>query len=305
MIFIFFLLVIAIVFVVTSVKIVPQQQVWVVERLGRYYASMLPGLNIILPFIDRVAYQHGMKEIPMDVAPQVCITKDNTQVKIDGIIFFQITDAKLASYGTANYQMAIIQLAQTTLRSECGKRELDHLLEERNDINHAVIAVLDEAGSNWGVKVLRYEIRDITPPEPVLHAMQAQITAEREKRARIAQSEGKRQEEINLAEGAMTAAIRESEGQKQAAINRAQGQAQAILITAQATAEALRRIAQAMQEPSSSDAVNLRLAEAYIQAFGNIARQGNTLILPANLADVGSMVASALAIARQGNPPSA
>ncbi|HAN55026.1 MAG TPA: paraslipin [Betaproteobacteria bacterium] len=294
-----FLVVVAI-FVASAIKIVPQQNAWVVERLGRFHGSLLPGLNIVLPFIDRIAYKHSLKEVPLDVQPQVCITKDNTQVQIDGVIFFQVTHPKLASYGTADFQMAIVQLAQTSLRSECGKRELDRLLEERNDINRAVIAALDEASPNWGVKVLRYEIKDITPPDAVLRSMQTQITAEREKRAMVAQSEGKRQQEINLAEGAMTAAIRESEGQKQAAINQAEGQAQAILLTATATAEAIRKMAAAMQEPGGMDAVNLKVAEKYVEAFGNLAKQGNTLILPGDLSNMGSMVAAAMQVVKQG-----
>jgi regulator of protease activity HflC (stomatin/prohibitin superfamily) len=297
--FALFLLFVAAVFAASAVKIVPQQNAWVVERLGRYHASLQPGLNIVIPFIDRIAYKHLLKEVPLDVQPQVCITKDNTQVQIDGVIFFQVTDPRLASYGTANFQLAIVQLAQTSLRSECGKRELDRLLEERNDINRAVIAALDEASPNWGVKVLRYEIKDITPPDAVLRSMQTQITAEREKRALVAQSEGKRQEEINLAEGAMTAAIRESEGQKQAAINNAQGQAQAIMLTATATAEAIRKVAAALSEPGGTEAVNLKVAEQYIAAFGNIAKQGNTLIIPGDLSNMGSLVASAMEIVKQ------
>ena len=294
-----FLLIAVGVFAASAIKIVPQQNSWVVERLGRYHASLQPGLNIVIPFIDRIAYKHLLKEVPLDVQPQICITKDNTQVQIDGVIFYQVTDPRLASYGTANFQMAIVQLAQTSLRSECGKRELDRLLEERNDINRAVIAALDEASPNWGVKVLRYEIKDITPPDAVLRSMQTQITAEREKRALVAQSEGKRQEEINLAEGAMTAAIRESEGQKQAAINIAHGQAQAILVTATATAEAIRKVAAALSEPGGIEAVNLKVAEKYVEAFGNIAKQGNTLILPGDLSNMGSLVASAMSIVKQ------
>lgn len=297
--FALFLLFVAVVFAASAIKIVPQQNSWVIERLGRYHASLQPGLNIVIPFVDRVAYKHLLKEVPLDVQPQICITKDNTQVQIDGVIFYQVTDPRLASYGTANFQLAIVQLAQTSLRSECGKRELDRLLEERNDINRAVIAALDEASPNWGVKVLRYEIKDITPPDAVLKSMQTQITAEREKRALVAQSEGKRQEEINLAEGSMTAAIRESEGQKQAAINNAQGQAQAIMLTATATAEAIRKVAAALSEPGGMEAVNLKVAEQYITAFGNIAKQGNTLIIPGDLSNMGSLVASAMEIVKQ------
>jgi regulator of protease activity HflC (stomatin/prohibitin superfamily) len=297
--FALFLLFVAVVFAASAIKIVPQQNSWVIERLGRYHASLQPGLNIVIPFVDRVAYKHLLKEVPLDVQPQICITKDNTQVQIDGVIFYQVTDPRLASYGTANFQLAIVQLAQTSLRSECGKRELDRLLEERNDINRAVISALDEASPNWGVKVLRYEIKDITPPDAVLRSMQTQITAEREKRALVAQSEGKRQEEINLAEGSMTAAIRESEGQKQAAINNAQGQAQAIMLTATATAEAIRKVAAALSEPGGMEAVNLKVAEQYIAAFGNIAKQGNTLIIPGDLSNMGSLVASAMEIVKQ------
>ncbi|MES2406464.1 MAG: SPFH domain-containing protein [Pseudomonadota bacterium] len=294
-----FVLVVVALFVASSIKIVPQQNAWVVERLGRFHGALQPGLNIVIPFIDRIAYKHLLKEVPLDVEPQVCITKDNTQVQIDGVIFYQVTDPKLASYGTANFQMAIVQLAQTSLRSECGKRELDRLLEERSDINRAVISALDEASPNWGVKVLRYEIKDITPPEAVLRSMQTQITAEREKRAMVAQSEGKRQQEINLAEGAMTAAIRESEGEKQAAINNAQGQAEAILLTATATAEAIRKVAAALSEPGGMEAVNLKVAEKYVEAFGNIAKQGNTLILPGDLSNMGTMVATAMSVVKQ------
>lgn len=294
----FFLIVVA-AFVASSIKIVPQQNAWVVERLGRFHGALQPGLNIVIPFIDRIAYKHLLKEVPLDVQPQVCITKDNTQVQIDGVIFYQVTNPQLASYGTADFQMAIVQLAQTSLRSECGKRELDRLLEERNDINRAVISALDEASPNWGVKVLRYEIKDITPPDAVLRSMQTQITAEREKRAMVAQSEGKRQQEINLAEGAMTAAIRESEGQKQAAINNAQGQAEAILLTATATAEAIRKVAAALSEPGGMEAVNLKVAEKYVEAFGNIAKQGNTLILPGDLSNMGALVATAMSVVKQ------
>ncbi|GBL44576.1 putative stomatin/prohibitin-family membrane protease subunit YbbK [Sulfuriferula multivorans] len=294
-----FLLIVVAAFVASSIKIVPQQNAWVVERLGRFHGALQPGLNIVIPFIDRIAYKHLLKEVPLDVQPQVCITKDNTQVQIDGVIFYQVTNPQLASYGTADFQMAIVQLAQTSLRSECGKRELDRLLEERNDINRAVISALDEASPNWGVKVLRYEIKDITPPDAVLRSMQTQITAEREKRAMVAQSEGKRQQEINLAEGAMTAAIRESEGQKQAAINNAQGQAEAILLTATATAEAIRKVAAALSEPGGMEAVNLKVAEKYVEAFGNIAKQGNTLILPGDLSNMGALVATAMSVVKQ------
>ncbi|OGT18533.1 MAG: stomatin 2, partial [Gallionellales bacterium RIFOXYD12_FULL_53_10] len=217
-------LVAAVIFLVKALKVVPQQNSWVVERLGRFHAALLPGLNIVIPFVDRVAYKHMLKEVPLDVPSQVCITRDNTQLTVDGILYFQVTDPKLASYGTSNYIMAITQLAQTTLRSVIGKMELDKTFEERDDINRAVVAALDEAATSWGVKVLRYEIKDLTPPKEILHAMQAQITAEREKRALIAASEGRKQEQINIATGEREAFIQRSEGEKQAAINTAQGQ---------------------------------------------------------------------------------
>src|SRR5689334_9142231 len=243
----FLILAIAVVFIIEGVRVVPQQNAWVVERLGKYHATLEPGLNIIVPFVDRVQYRHSLKEVPLDVPEQVCITKDNTQLSVDGIIYYQVTDPKLASYGTSDYVLAITQLAQTTLRSEVGKMELDKTFESRDEINHKVVAVLDEAGRTWGVKVLRYEIKNLTPPEAILHAMQAQITAEREKRALIAKSEGQRQQEINLADGERQAAILESEGQKQAQINKAQGEAGAIELVANANANAVRVVAEAIE----------------------------------------------------------
>lgn len=288
----------AIIFIVMALKVVPQQNSWVVERLGKFHAALLPGLNIVIPFIDRIAYRHMLKEVPLDVPSQVCITKDNTQLQVDGILYFQVTDPRLASYGTSNYIMAITQLAQTTLRSVIGKMELDKTFEERDDINRAVVAALDEAATSWGVKVLRYEIKDLTPPKEILHAMQAQITAEREKRALIAASEGRKQEQINIATGEREAFIQRSEGEKQAAINTAQGQAEAIKAVASATAQAIQQVAQAIQSPGGMDAVNLKVAEKYVEAFGNVAKEGNTLILPGNLADMGAMVATAMSIVK-------
>jgi regulator of protease activity HflC (stomatin/prohibitin superfamily) len=293
-----FILVAAIIFIIKALKVVPQQNSWVVERLGRFHAALLPGLNIVIPFIDRVAYKHMLKEVPLDVPSQVCITRDNTQLQVDGILYFQVTDPKLASYGTSNYIMAITQLAQTTLRSVIGKMELDKTFEERDDINRAVVAALDEAATSWGVKVLRYEIKDLTPPKEILHAMQAQITAEREKRALIAASEGRKQEQINIATGEREAFIQRSEGEKQSAINRAQGEAEAIKAVAAATAQAIQQVAQAIQSPGGMDAVNLKVAEKYVEAFGNVAKEGNTLILPGNLADMGTMVATAMSIVK-------
>ena len=293
-----FVLVAAIVFIIKMLKVVPQQNSWVVERLGRFHKALLPGLNYVIPFIDRVAYKHMLKEVPLDVPSQVCITKDNTQLQVDGILYFQVTDPKLASYGTSNYIMAITQLAQTTLRSVIGKMELDKTFEERDDINRAVVAALDEAATSWGVKVLRYEIKDLTPPKEILHAMQAQITAERGKRALIAASEGRKQEQINIATGEREAFIQRSEGERQAAINTAQGEAEAIKAVAAATAQAIQQVALAIQSPGGMDAVNLKVAERYVEAFGNVAKQGNTLILPSNMADMGALVATAMSIVK-------
>jgi regulator of protease activity HflC (stomatin/prohibitin superfamily) len=289
----------AIVLAFQTIKIVPQQNAWVIERFGKYNRTLEPGLNIVVPFMDRVAYQHRLTEFPIDIAPQVCITRDNTQVQVDGVLYYQVTDAARASYGTSNYLAAITMLAQTALRSECGKRDLDKLLEDRDAINRTVVFALDEASPNWGVKVLRYEIKDITPPQQVLASMQKQITAEREKRALIAQSEGKKQEEINLAEGKMTASIRESEGTRQAAINNAQGEAEALLLVANASAESIRMIAGAIESEGGLNAVNLKIAEKFVDAFGNIAKQGNTMILPGNAADIAGMVATAMQVIKK------
>ncbi|HVY07173.1 MAG TPA: SPFH domain-containing protein [Burkholderiales bacterium] len=291
-----FILLVAIVFVIEGVKVVPQQNAWVVERLGKYHASLEPGLNFIVPFIDRVAYRHSLKEVPLDVPEQVCITKDNTQLGVDGIIYFQVTDPRLASYGTSNYVLAITQLAQTTLRSEVGKMELDRTFESRDEINRQVVAVLDEAGRTWGVKVLRYEIKNLTPPEAILRAMQAQITAEREKRALIAKSEGKRQEEINLADGEKQAKILSSEGDKSAAINKASGEASAIKMIAEAQAEAVRVVGASMGTEAGLSAANLKVAELYVAAFKDLAKTNNTLIIPSNLSDTASFVASAMTV---------
>ncbi|WP_454710824.1 SPFH domain-containing protein [Cupriavidus nantongensis] len=292
------ILIAVIVLIAKGIKIVPQQHAWVLERLGRYHATLTPGLSIVVPFVDRVAYKHVLKEIPLDVPSQVCITKDNTQLQVDGVLYFQVTDPMKASYGSSNFVVAITQLSQTTLRSVIGKLELDKTFEEREFINHSVVNALDEAASNWGVKVLRYEIKDLTPPKEILHAMQAQITAEREKRALIAASEGKRQEQINLATGAREAAIQKSEGERQAAINTAQGEASAILAVAEANAQAIQKIGNAIRAEGGMDAVNLKVAEEYVAAFSNLAKQGNTLIVPGNLGDMSSMIATALQIVK-------
>jgi regulator of protease activity HflC (stomatin/prohibitin superfamily) len=285
--------VVAIIVIAKTIRVVPQQHAYVVERLGRFHAVLEPGLNFVVPVVDRVAYRHDLREIPLDVPSQICITKDNTQLQVDGILYFQVTDPRLASYGSSNYVVAITQLAQTTLRSVIGRMELDRTFEERDHINAQVVEALDQAAANWGVKVLRYEIKDLTPPKEILHAMQAQITAEREKRAVIATSEGKQQEQINLAAGARAAAIAQSEGVKQAEINTAQGQAAAILSIAEANAKAIRQVAEAISSPGGMNAVNLKVAEQYVAAFGNLAKTGNTLVVPSNLADLGTLVTAA------------
>jgi regulator of protease activity HflC (stomatin/prohibitin superfamily) len=294
-IFIWILLAIAAIFVFRSIKIVPQQNAWVVERLGKYHASLGPGLNLVWPFIDRVAYKHSLKEIPLDVPSQVCITKDNTQLQVDGILYFQVTDPMRASYGSSNYINAVTQLAQTSLRSVIGKLELDKTFEERGIINAQVVAAIDEAALNWGVKVLRYEIKDLTPPKEILHSMQAQITAEREKRALIAASEGRRQEQINIATGEREAAIARSEGEKQAVINKAQGEAAALLAVAEATAGAIARVAAAIGQPGGEQAVQLKVAEWAVQAYSKVAADATTtLIVPSDMTQVASLVSSAM-----------
>lgn len=298
LIFSVFFVLLAVVFVTQCIKVVPQQNAWVVERLGKFHSVLTPGLNIIIPFIDRVAYKHSLKEVPLDTPSQVCITKDNTQLTVDGVLFFQVTDPQRASYGTSNYIIAITQLAQTTLRSVVGRMELDKTFEERDLINKSVVTAIDEAALNWGVKVLRYEIKDLTLPAVILQAMQQQITAEREKRAVVAASEGRKLEQINLATGAKEAAIAQSEGEKQAEINKAQGQAAATLAIAQATAEALRMVAEATNAPGGMNAVNLQVAEKYVEAFSKLAKEGNTLVVPANLGDLSTLITSAMTMVK-------
>ena len=292
------LFVLALVFVFKTINVVPQQHAWVVERLGKYHATLGPGLNIVIPFVDRIAYKHVLKEIPLDVPPQVCITRDNTQLQVDGILYFQVTDAMRASYGSSNYIAAITQLAQTTLRSVIGRMELDKTFEERDHINTTIVNAIDESAANWGVKVLRYEIKDLTPPAEILHAMQAQITAEREKRALIAASEGRKQEQINIANGEREAQIARSEGDKQAAINRAEGEAAAIVALAEANANALRQVGSAIRDPGGEDAVNLKVAEQYVEAFGKLAKTNNSIIVPANLGDISGLIATAMQVVK-------
>jgi len=292
------LVVIAAIFVVQTFKIVPQQHAWIVERLGRYDRTLAPGLEFVFPFFERVAYKHSLKEVPLDVPSQVCITRDNTQLQVDGIIYFQVTDPMRASYGSSNYVLAITQLAQTLLRSVIGKMELDRTFEERDTINAHVVSSLDEAAQNWGVKVLRYEIKDLTPPQAILHAMQQQITAEREKRALIAASEGRKQEQINIATGEREAFIARSEGQRQAEINQAQGEAAAIVAVAEATAEGLRKVADAIRQPGGEQAVQLKVAQQAVEAFAQLAQKNNTMIVPASLAEVSGLIASAMSLSR-------
>jgi len=291
---------ITVIVVVRGVKVVPQQNAWIVERLGKYDRTLAPGLRFLIPFVDRPAYRHSLKEIPLDVPSQVCITKDNTQLTVDGILYFQVTDPMRASYGSSNYIVAITQLAQTTLRSVIGRMELDKTFEERDVINASVVQALDEAALNWGVKVLRYEIKDLTPPAAILHAMQAQITAEREKRALIAASEGRRQEQINIATGEREAFIARSEGEKQAEINTAQGEAAAIIAVADASADAIRKIAAAIQSPGGEQAVQLKVAEKAVEAYAQLAQKNNTMIVPGNMTEVSALIASAMAVMRQG-----
>ena len=289
------LLAVAVIFIAQTIKVVPQQNAWVVERLGKYHTTLNPGLNFLLPFIDRVAYKHSLKEIPLDVPSQVCITKDNTQLQVDGILYFQVTDAMRASYGSSNYIMAVTQLAQTSLRSVIGKLELDKTFEEREMINAQVVNAIDEAALNWGVKVLRYEIKDLTPPAEILRAMQAQITAEREKRAVIATSEGRRQEQINIATGEREAHIARSEGEKQAVINNAMGEAASITAVAEATAQAIERVAAAIRQPGGEQAVQLKVAEKAVEAYSRVASEATTtLVVPANMTEVSTLIASAM-----------
>jgi len=298
------LFVIAAIFITRSIKVVPQQNAWVIERLGKYHGSLAPGLNFLVPFIDKVAYKHSLKEIPLDVPSQVCITRDNTQLQVDGILYFQVTDPMRASYGSSNYIMAVTQLAQTSLRSVIGKLELDKTFEERDIINAQVVQAIDEAALNWGVKVLRYEIKDLTPPKEILHAMQAQITAEREKRALIAASEGRRQEQINIATGEREAFIARSEGEKQAAINNAQGEAASITEVANATALAIERVAAAIRQPGGEMAVQLKVAERAVDAYSKVAADAHTtLIVPGNMAEVSALITSAMKMIGTGKTP--
>jgi regulator of protease activity HflC (stomatin/prohibitin superfamily) len=290
----------AIVILAKTAVVVPQQAAFVVERLGRYSGTLQAGFHVLTPFIDVIRYRHSLKETALEIPEQVCITRDNVQVRVDGILYLKVLDAERASYGISNYMFAIAQLCQTTLRSEVGKIDLDKTFEERALINMAVVSEVDKASAPWGVKVLRYEIRNITPPEDILAAMEKQMRAEREKRSVILTSEGVRDAAINTAEGEKQKSIKASEAVRQKQINEAEGQAQAILSIATATAEGINRVAAAIQAPGGFQAVQLRVAEQYITQFGNLAKTGNTLIVPTNLSDVGSFVGTAMSIIRGG-----
>ena len=288
------LAVLVIVVIGKTAVVVPQQSAFVVERLGKYHTTLGAGFHILLPFMDVIRYRHSLKEAAMDIAEQVCITRDNVQVAVDGVLYLKVMDPQRASYGVSNYLFAITQLAQTTLRSEIGKIELDRTFEERNHINLQVVTELDKASEPWGIKVLRYEIKNITPPKDILAAMEKQMRAEREKRAVVLSSEGERDAAINSAEGQKQQTIKASEAKKQQQINEAEGAASAILAIAQATSEGIRKVAEAIQAPGGFEAVQLRVAEQYIGQFGQLAKASNTLVLPANAADVGSMIALAM-----------
>jgi regulator of protease activity HflC (stomatin/prohibitin superfamily) len=288
------LAVLVIVVIGKTAVVVPQQSAFVVERLGKYHTTLGAGFHILLPFMDVIRYRHSLKEAAMDIAEQVCITRDNVQVAVDGVLYLKVMDPERGSYGVSNYLFAITQLAQTTLRSEIGKIELDRTFEERNHINLQVVTELDKASEPWGIKVLRYEIKNITPPKDILAAMEKQMRAEREKRAVVLSSEGERDAAINSAEGQKQQTIKASEAKKQQQINEAEGAAAAILAIAQATSEGIRKVAEAIQAPGGFEAVQLRVAEQYIGQFGQLAKASNTLVLPANAADVGSMIALAM-----------
>jgi len=296
------LLVLVVLTILMTVKVVPQQTAYVLERLGKFYGVLQPGINFIIPFFDRIAYKYTLKEIAIDIPEQICITRDNVQVRMDGVIFIQVIDPKKAAYGIADYTFAVIQLAQTTMRSEIGKLDLDKTFEERMTINRAVVQSIDDAAIGWGVKVLRYEIKNITPPQSVLIAMEKQMQAERERRAVILQSDGEKQAAINVAEGQKQKAVLESEGLRLRQINEAEGEASALKSVAEATAESIRLVAAAIQTEGGMEAVQLKVADNFVEQFGKLAKAGNTLILPANFADMGSMIASAMTIVKSSEP---
>jgi regulator of protease activity HflC (stomatin/prohibitin superfamily) len=293
------LAVLVVVVIARTAIVVPQQNAFVVERLGKYYMTLGAGFHVLIPFVDAIRYKHSLKETAVDIPEQVCITRDNVQVAIDGVLYLQVLNPERASYGISDYQFAVSQLAQTTLRSEVGKIELDRTFEERTKINFEVVSEIDKATEPWGIKVLRYEIKNITPPQDVLAAMEKQMRAEREKRAVILASEGQRDAAINSAEGEKQQVIKASEAKRQQQVNEAEGEAAAILSVAEATAEGIRKVAESIQQPGGYEAVQLRVAEQYIGEFGKLARTGTTMILPANLSDVGGMIATAMSVIKQ------
>lgn len=293
------ILVLALLLVWMTVKVVPQQTAFIVERLGKFHGVLQPGINWVIPFFDRIAYKHSLKEKAIDIPEQICITRDNVQVRVDGVLFLQVIDPQRASYGIGDYIFGVTQLAQTTMRSEMGKIDLDKTFEERTTVNQAVVHAIDEAAIGWGVKMLRYEIKNITPPQSVLHAMEKQMQAERERRALILQSDGEKMAAVNVAEGQKQKVVLESEALKTRQINEAEGQAAAIMSVAGATAEGIRLVAVAIQEKGGMDAVQLKVAEQMVQQFGNLAKSTNTMILPANFGDMASMIATAMNVVKQ------
>ncbi len=291
--------VLAVIIIFKGVCIVPQQSAYVIERLGKFDRALNAGISYIIPFVDRIAYRHTLKEQALDIPEQICITRDNVQVGVDGVVFIQVFDPQMASYGISNYVFAIVQLAQTTMRSEVGKIDLDKTFEERTTINSAIVSAINDASRTWGVKILRYEIKNIVPPESVLRAMEKQMQAEREKRASILQSEGEKQSAINVAEGQKQKVVLESEATRQRQINEASGQAEAIRAVAEATSDGLKAVATAVQAQGGFEAIQLRVAEKLVEQFGNLAKQNNTLILPANFGDISSLLSTAMTVVKQ------
>jgi regulator of protease activity HflC (stomatin/prohibitin superfamily) len=299
------LAVLVIIVIAKTARVVPQQSAYVVERLGKYRATLHAGFHLLIPFLDAIRYRHSLKETAVDIPEQICITRDNVQVGVDGVLYLKVMNPERASYGVADYMFGISQLAQTTLRSEVGKIDLDRTFEERTQINSQVVSELDKASEPWGIKVLRYEIKNITPPKDVLAAMEKQMRAEREKRAVILTSEGERDAAVNVAEGQKQQVIKASEAKRQQEMNEAEGAASAILSIAAATAEGIRRVAESIQVPGGVEAVQLRVAEQYITKFGELARTTNSLIVPANVADIGAMIATAMTVVNRAAPPAA
>jgi regulator of protease activity HflC (stomatin/prohibitin superfamily) len=290
------LVVIAFTLISRGLRIVPQQHAWVVERLGRYHRTLQPGLNLLIPIVDKVAYKFDLRETPMDVQKQVCITKDNTQISIDGVLYLQITDPKAAAYGTSDPMSSVEQLAQTIMRSDVGKKQLDEVLSSRTELNESIVSELDRAATNWGVKVLRYEIRDINPPQEVIRAMELQITAERQKRALIAKSEGEKQQAVNVSEGERQQQINRAEGAKRAKILQAEGDAQAVTTVAEATARALATVGAGLQQAGAQDAMKMQVAQDFISQWGGIAKESNVMIVPSDMGDLSKVVGTAFKI---------